>query len=990
MTRLLLALTLLLAWSVGWVGAAAQAWPPIDGVVADDTGGLDANSINGAAQQLQDLDVKPLMVFSENGLGFGSDASGLGRAAAAQYGLGQDGTVDPDLFAIVVILNSRQASVVYGDRLRSAMEQRRGNGTLADQIRSDYLNPNLAGGDYTKAYLDSINYAAQQIDLFRNPLPTATAQPAVITNVDTGAIGDALLWIFLGIVVVVGLAILGPVLWRNYRRGQERAARIQTLREQLAQSRNVAADMITSLDFPADPNEQIQYRFLALGLSRERPEQLAQLTQQYNTIYDSLEEALTRYNSLNERTYNTEQDLTQGIGEYQWVQATYKNAGDFLQNLASVGKEVEGQRAAAPGEIEAAKKAIAAATDELARLAAAAPDLKLPGAEQLTSQASGRLQGAVTALQASPPLPLRAYDEARNARALAESNLQALRELAQVQARFAQEQNRLAAMRREGFKLTRSNDDFQAAREALDRAAGMLSGGRGQGFVEAAAGALQAVQKAAGNINSEIARQAANEKALASLEAAGEQLRTYIQQGAQAFDQVDEYAPSSWQDIQGNGTEAQKRADTAFQLWQRATQLNRATAEGEQDFAEAAADIDEATALVAEARTLVDAIIERLDHLKKSQAIATDEIAAAEKDIRTGRDFVRRNDPDITPRPDEMLAEAAKRLAEAQQEVAQARPNWIRVVELARAANDLADRALADARSQTAAMEARRLKVQTTSEQALASLSRLRNFVQVHPGDIHPSINQAVAEAERAFNAAQASMEPLRAGGLEDVGRAKALDTAAASYVGAQKVADEAYQRAYEQFQVMEKLRKETANAVELARQSIEKARQYIYDNQQVLSNTSLNYLQEAINLLPKWRDNADAQALRSMQAKASEANGRAETAIRVASAEIQERNDRIRAQQQADNSAEMAVLMGVLGAALSGGGGRRRGGGGWSGGWGSGGGGGGGGGGGIFGGGGGSSGGGWGGGGSSGGSWGGGGSSGGSWGGGGSSSGGW
>ncbi|HEX8600972.1 MAG TPA: hypothetical protein VF952_20930 [Chloroflexia bacterium] len=987
--RLLVAVLLLLAWSATWTGVAAQTWPRQVGVVVDDTGRLDADRISQAAESLEALGIKPLMVLSQSGLGFGSDAGGLGQAAASQYGLASgSGTLDPDLLAIVVIIDSRQASIIYGDRLKSALEQRRGTGTLADQIRTDHLNPNLAGGDFTGAYLDSINFAAEQIDLFRNPPPTATAQPAIITNVDTEPIGDALLWIFVGVVVVIGLAILGPVLWRNHRRNQERAARIRSLREQLAQARNVAADMITSLDFPADPNEQIQYRFLALALGRERPEQLAQLTTQYRTIYASLSEAITRFDQLNERPYNTEQELTQGIAEYQWVQATFKNAGDFLQHLSGIGKEVEGQMTAAPGEVDAAKKAIAAATDELSRLAAAAPDLTLPGAEQFSAPAATRLQDAINALGASPPLPLRAYDQARTARSLADTSRQSLAELTQANERFAQERQRLAATRREGFKLVGADATFGAALDALNRAAGMLGPQQHGQFSQALAQATQAIGEAASSVGRELALHATNETALAALGAAGEQLRAYIQDGARAFDAVDEYAPSSWQDIQGNGTEAQKRADDAYRLWQEATELNRASPDSEQDFAEAAEDIKEANTLIGEARALVAAIIERQEHLRKSQAIARDEIAAAEKDIGAGRAFVRQYDPDVTPRPNEMLVQAEKQLAEAKQEVSLARPDWIRVVELARGANDLADRALADARSQAEAMEARRRRVQTTHEQALASASRLRNFVQVHAGDIHPSINKALEDADRTFRAAQQELEPLRQGGLEDVARARVLDHVAEGYTKAQKVADEAYKLAYDQFQVMEGLRRQTASAIGEARRSIEEARAYLEENQHVLTNAPLNYLHEAIGLMPKWRDNADAQALRSMQAAANKAHDRAQAAIQLASAQIEQYNEQVQAREAADNAAAMAMLVGVLGSMASSGGRRRSIGGGW-GSWGGGGFGGGGGG--IsIGGGGGSSGGGFGGGGFSGGGWGGGGSSGGSWGGGGSSSGGW
>lgn len=980
--RVVAALLLLLAWSATWLGTSAQAWPPLDGVVSDDTGRLDAGEINQAAARLEDMGVKPLVVFSQGGRGFGADASGLGQAAAQQYGLSSaPGVLDPDLLAIVVILDSRQASIIYGDRLKSALEQRRGGGTLADQIRSDYLNPNLAGGDFTGAYVESINYAADQIDLFRNPPPTATPQPAVVTQVSTEGIGDALLWIFLGIVVVIGLAILGPVLWRNYKRNQERATRIRTLREQLAQARNVAADMITSLDFPAEPNEQIQYRFLALALGRERPQQLAQLTAQYKMIYASMSDALARFDLLNERTFNTEEELTQGIAEYQWVQATYKNAGDFLQHLSTAGKEVEGQMAAAPGEIDAAKKAIAAATDELARLAAAAPDLTLPGAEAFSAPLWSPLREAESALRAAPPLPLRAHDRALTARSQAEATHQSVVELAQAHARLAQQRERLAATRREGFKLASADADFEAALAALNGAAGLLGPEQREQFAKVLTKAAQAVQVAGENVSSQLALHAANETSLAELEAAGEQLRAYIQEGVKAFDVVDEYAPSSWEDIRGNGTEAQKRGDDAFNLWQRATRLNGATPDGEQDFTEAAADIAEANTLIGEARALVGAIIERLDHLRKSQAIAQQEIAAAEKDIAAGRAYVSQYDPDITPRPDDMLAQAEKQLASAREEVSQARPDWIQVVELARAANDLSDRALADARSQAEAMEARRRRLQTTYEQALASLSRLRNFVQVHAGDIHPSINKAVGDADATFKRAQEELEPLRAGGLEDVARAEALDRVSEGYGKAQKIADEAYKLAYDQFQVMDGLRRQASSAIEQARRSIQDARNYLQDSQEVLSGRPVGYLHQAISLMPKWRDKADAQELRSIQAAANKANERANLAIQTASAEIDEYNEQIREREAADNAAQMALLVGVLDAVVSSAGSRRSSGGGWGsrGGGGFS----------IGGGGGGFSGGGFGGGSSSGG-FGGGGSSGGGWGGGGSSSGGW
>ena len=93
-------------------------------------------------------------------------------------------------------------------------------------------------------------------------------------------------------------------------------------------------------------------------------------------------------------------------------------------------------------------------------------------------------------------------------------------------------------------------------------------------------------------------------------------------------------------------------------------------------------------------------LLDRLKHLQESQRTAQDEIAHADRDIATGRAFVAQYDPDITPSPVQMLDQAASILDKAKQEAAKPKPDWIQVVNLARQANDLADRALADARTQ--------------------------------------------------------------------------------------------------------------------------------------------------------------------------------------------------------------------------------------------------------------------------------------------------
>jgi hypothetical protein len=986
---------LLVSWLLGWTAAVAQIWPPLDGVVADDTGRLDSGQVNGAADELRPLGVKPLAVLRDS-LGGAADGNDLARSAAAQYGLGSSGGLDANLLAVVVTFNPRTSTILYGDALKPAMEQRRNGASVADDLRTRVLNSSLAAGDYTKAFADTFRQAAIEIDQFQNPAPTATPAPPSVTNIDTSGIGNAILWGLGIIILIAALAIGVPAFLRQRRKAAEVAARRRALAEQLAQARNVAADMITDLDFPADPNEQIQYGFLVLSLGPERPQELAQITEQYRGYYRRVSEALALFNGLENGKYTTEEEMTRALTQYQQVQAIIKEANGFLQHLSDLSKTIEGQMAAAPGEIDAAKKAIAAATDELTRLAAAAPNIYSPQPEALLRPAAGRLDRAASSMQAQPPQALRAYDEAVAARSLAEGALSAVQTLSAAHSAVAEQRGRLEEVRSRGFKLPEVDQTLHEALTLISTAAQQLEAGDST-FQATSQRASEVAQQASAAIDGAVEMQAANEKALAELAAAGEEIKAYIQEGAQAFDQVDEYAESSWDDIRGNGTEAQRAADEAYDLWEEASGFNSLTGDAPQDFTRAQYLISEAQASIERARALIGAILARLRYLQESQRIARDEIAAAEADISAGKSFVDKYDPDISPQPEVVLSEAERLVGQAKEEIEKSKPDWIRVVSLARQANDLADRALADARSQQQTMQARRLKVQTTSQQAEASLSRAANFANLHQSDLDKSITRAIAEARESFERGRQMALEAERSGREDTALAEALEASAGAFLAAQQASDTAYNTAAAQFQELENLRKQTYDIMWQATNTLNQVAAFMKEHQGVVGNKSWEQLQSAIDIMPQWQDNANKATLNDLAVRAQEAEERATDAYNRARREVEEFTDRRQAQQMQDAMAAM-IAMGALGSLLGGGGRRsRRRGPGWGGSWGGGGifGGGGGGifggggGGGIFGGGGSSSG-GWGGGGSSGGGWGGGGSSGGGWGGGGSSSGGW
>ncbi|MEO8287136.1 MAG: TPM domain-containing protein [Chloroflexota bacterium] len=993
---------LLILWLLAWGSAAAQSFPPLDGVVSDSTGTLNASEVNSAAAALQTLNVKPLAVFS-SGLQGSSNIDDYAHAVARNYGLVSGDVsspqVDANLFAIVTTTNPRLVTIVWGDRLNPVMADAPSGQGWGARIRTEYVQPALAEGNYTKAYTDGFTQAAKVIDLYRNPpTPTAvpTQVPSEITNIDTSGLGKSLVWIAGGVVLFIALLIIVPLVYRSYRRNQEAAARRQALQDQLAQARTVAADMITDLDFPADPREQLQYRFLALALSNERPDQLATITSQYNEMYRRVSDALARYNELNKSAPTTEQGIADSIAQYQYVQAEINNASAFLKHIADVSKQVEAQTSAAPGELDQAKKSLAAATSSLERLTAAAPDLYHPRPDAALKLIAAPTSAAQEALQAEPPLSLRAFDAAKYAQAQSSALTTAIESLAAAYALLPGLRTRLATLRKQGYKLPQADGQLSTLLDILSGAAHQLEAGDLPSAAATIAKAAAAVTQANAGLDASIALQKANEKALADLTAAGAQVKSYIDEGARVFDQVDDYAESSWQDIRGNGTEAQNAANHANALWEEATKLNSLDADAEQDFEQAQALIAEANEALADARQLIDTIVQRLANLQESQRTALAEITAAANDINMGQDFVRRYDRDITPRPADLLKEASDLLDQAKAVAALPKPDWIAVVTKARAANDNADRALAVARSQHEAVEARRLKLHTVAQQAEASVSRAANFVSVHRADIAQNVLDAANVAAARLKQAQALASRANNIKLEDVALSGALDEAIAAFVSAQQLADQTFNDATAQFTKMDNLRTQVSTSIRRATDKIQEASNFVGYHGEAVSKQTVSLLQRARKALPDVSGVANAAALKGYIASANEAQSLAEQAYNSARSENDLYEQQNRQVQDDSVAADVAANIGlaILGSLLSGAvssrSSRRRGG--WGGGgWGSSGGGGFfGGGGGSWGGGGGSSGGSFGGGGSSGGSFGGGGSSGGGWGGGGSSSGGW
>ena len=106
-------------------------------------------------------------------------------------------------------------------------------------------------------------------------------------------------------------------------------------------------------------------------------------------------------------------------------------------------------------------------------------------------------------------------------------------------------------------------------------------------------------------------------------------------------------------------------------------------------------------------------------------------------------------DRDITPHPSDQLKAATALLQQAQAEAAQPKSDWMGVVAKARSATTPQESGPGRGPHPARALDARRLKLATTLQQAQASVSRASNFASAHPADIPQDALDAIAGAAR-------------------------------------------------------------------------------------------------------------------------------------------------------------------------------------------------------------------------------------------------
>ncbi len=633
-------------------------------------------------------------------------------------------------------------------------------------------------------------------------------------------------------------------------------------------------------------------------------------------------------------------------GDYGAVTALVQQARGTLDQAEARRAELDKLNAAAPGEVERSKKALADAAERLQALGQdfAHPDAILRPGQDLVGRAESLL------------------DEHRAADAIAAAGAASatIDQLNQLLASYNDIREGISAGRAGTEKATSQGYHVEAGLAAFDRSEGLLC--------EAAAALEQDVDKARALLEQAEAARAegvargggmpalrkANDEHLAQVEQAGQQLAGAITEGRAAFALVDEFAENTWSDIRGNGSEAAAAADRAHALWERATQRN--TME-QQDFLGAQQDLTEADKQIAFAHTLIDSILQRLKDLQAARDTARQDIASAQADIDQGWSFVQSNDPDVGKQPEQALAQAEVLIKQAHVELAKDRPDWLAIVKQARAANVLADQSLANARSEVDAMNKLREQATHAQQLATAEVQKIVQFTAIHGNDILPGsekkLTQLQNDVQRAYQTLKAAEQ------AEEQARADDLREAITRYTDLQSSADTLYDEIYGAFQRIEQVRQRVSAAMQAAEQAIaraERAQQATPIGNRASGDQYLREAHTAFQSIGTPRDEAQMQRALGLAEQARKAAQQAENIYRSHTGT-----------PQGDDLSDFLGGV-VVGSLLSGSGGRHHGSGGGGGGGGGGSWGGGGGGGGSWGGGGG--GGGWGGGGGGGGGW--------------------
>ncbi len=549
----------------------AQPFPSRLGSVATDTTLLDEAAVNLAADRLADVGVEALALLLEAPVGVSlAAAEAYLDAALERYGFsGGDAylVVFVGLQPLPASGGTRPLIIDYGAPLVGILERTSNGLSLVDSLYDDLLVPMLQAGDTTGAFtatFDRVAGALAQEQGSPEPNPTAP-----------GRRGNDSLTTTLALLVALGLA---AVAWWWYRRNRGKRE-VGGPGTELERVKGALSELLIDLSgqddggdeeafLPPDPERQTDFVLIRSFFGETRPEQSQELAARYRAASELLQGVEEGFNDLR----SEEEAVDSLLARYRTLLTEAEAVRGFTRELADIWKQLQSQTEAVPGRLEDLRDAVASAGERLAARGSAWPSAGALFGTISTAIAEAETEfGVDRALEASRILDL------------APADLQAidagLQRLTGAKAALTDLNVQLDTLRQAGFAI----DRFASRREDLDLALGSTAAAPAkptEKTVAAVSEVVRTVEELVSEAEAWPELQRQNAERVTLLRWRGEVATEAIERGARAFDAVDDFAASNWHDIRGNGSEAQKAADYAFELCEQAAADNALDDEG--------------------------------------------------------------------------------------------------------------------------------------------------------------------------------------------------------------------------------------------------------------------------------------------------------------------------------------------------------------------------------------------------------------------------
>ena len=887
----------------------AQNFPTLDGYVATDSSKIDVAAINKTAQQLKDNGLEPLVIFVDGSIGHSlNDASNYLNQAIEHYSLSDN----PNRAVIFVGTNplvfsdgERPLYIEYSDVLAPVLESQSGSDKIVDIIRNRVIVPKLAAGDFTgavqaglsdinKRYLESQGISTGQ----RLPTTNPSQSTTTTTTTPTPATDNNFA---LGLFFLVAIPILALLFFRSRKRpGSSRAitAEEAELGQLLSEKRaKIDTDIIELTEsenadnyFPPDPEKQHNMKAIIDLLKDERADELAELKTNYQENYDLLANSKRKYDALVQEEEASEHDLEEFksyVPEYEQILNNLEEVKVFAGSLADKRDNLKTEIAQINQRTKVVEDLLHQSKDVYAKLY-----LKdWPEAKEVYY---GFDEALYEIKNIEETKPFAALEKLK----ILEQDLQTVNdsvsEIRASEKEFVNFEPWLKEKRDEGYRLENVDKLSSDLKEQITLAKNLLQ----QNEYKVLGAQVEGVSELADDLfvgsRHFVSLFKENQERFDKIEADSQRVKKNIEKAAIVFDIVDDYAPESWADIKGNGSEAQKAAEQAYEFYSKAKELNSFN---EQNFDYAADMLDLADAELKRADELSASIEKRLKNLQHAQKTARDELNLVKKDLAKDWDYLKQEKVDrvVGDKAENLMNEAAQYIARVEQEFKQTKPNWLIMMAWIQKADKLVDEALEVIRAEEEAMERRRVIMESEKVEAETALERILEYARVHPNDISLETKQQL-ENSQAYYLKAIQLEKTSKN-LYDDDLTRAYIEAAQSFDQAQQLAELAYKKAEKDFAEMEELRKDAAEAVADAQESYKNLRKIAKRGR--VENTVRSSLYALANSIPEYYSSANKAELNGIIQKAKSVENdinQAQSEVRtyIKQVETQRRKERL------------------------------------------------------------------------------------------------